>query len=501
MRKLWLFALVLLVSSVFFGAANAVVAMNGDAASLYPADMTDNYSEEICRHIYEGLVEFDVNMKVVPALAKSWDISSDGKVYTFHLQQDVYFHDGTLFTSDAVKTHFDLLLAGGLRRSSLYVPFIDSVEIVDEYTVQFNLKMPFGPFLNHLAHGAGLIVSPAVLKTTPKEDVSLTPAGTGPYSFVEWVKNDHIKLTAYANYWRGTPKMDSINFKIVPEAQTRVLMIESGDAQVSDMIQPLDVLALQANPKVNVVVTPSLTVRYVGINMTKKPFDDKRVRQALNYAVNKVAIAKALFRGFANPAMSVIAPNVNGYYETAGYPYDPDKARSLLASAGYPNGFETTLYAAPHYQEIAVIVQAQLQEVGVKANIVTLEWASYMDLLYGNSPDQSEHTMYVIGWSPSTGDADWVVRPLFDSKNWPPAGDNHVGMNNPEVDRLLKLEMETFDPAARAEVLKELQELLVEEAPWIFLYVQDNLVATSSKIKDVMVLPLGVTVLKYAYME
>ena len=235
--------------------------------------------------------------------------------------------------------------------------------------------------------------------------------------------------------------------------------------------------------------------------MTKPPFDNKLVRQAANYAIDKKAIAQALFRGYAKPAKSVIAPNVNGYFETEGYPYNPTKAKELLSEAGYPNGFDTVLFAAPHYQQIAVIVQSQLKAIGINAEIKVYEWASYMDLLYSKPPNESEHTMYVIGWSPSTGDADWVVRPLFDSANWPPSGDNHVGMNNPEVDRLLKLEMTTFDSEKRAEYLAELQQLLVDEAPWIFLYVQDQMVGVSNQLKDVMVLPLGVTVLKYAYME
>jgi ABC-type transport system substrate-binding protein len=502
MKKALLFSLVLLfLVSLNFATGDVVVAMNGDAASLYPADMTDNYSEEICRHIYEGLVEFDQDMNVVPALAKDWDISPDGMKYFFYLEEGVTFHDGTPFTAEAVKLHFDKLLAGGLRRSSLYVPFIESVEIIDDYTVLFRMKNPFGPLLNHLAHGAGLIVSPEVLKNYDKSEISNHPVGTGPYTFVEWAKGDHVKVVANDDYWKGTPGLDSINFKIVPEANTRVLMLESGDTQVSDMIEPIDVPRLQANDKVDVAIVPSLTVRYVGFNMTKPPFDNKLVRQAANYAINKKAMTQALFRGYAHPAKSVVAPKVNGYFETEGYPYNPTKAKELLTEAGYPNGFDTILFAAPHYQQIAVIVQSQLKDVGINAEIQVYEWASYMDLLYSKPPNESEHTMYVIGWSPSTGDADWVVRPLFDSANWPPDGDNHVGMDNPEVDRLLKLEMTTFDAEKRAEYLAELQQLLVDEAPWIFLYVQDQMVGVSNQLKDVMVLPLGVTVLKYAYME
>jgi len=502
MKKLFVTVLLISIFSLFvFGADEAVVAMNGDAATLYPADMTDNYSEQVCRHIYEGLVEFDGEMNVVPALAESWDIAADGMTYTFYLQEDVKFQDGMPFHADAVKLHFDKLLAGDLRRSSLFVPFVESVKVVDDYTVKFNMKTPFGPFLNHLAHGAGLIVSPGILENFPKEEISNFPVGTGPYEFVEWSKGDHIQLKAYDRYWQGEPKLDGINFKIVPEANTRVLMLESGDSDVSDMIEPINVPRLEGKKGVDIVVTPSLTVRYVGFNMTKPPFDNKLVRQAANYAIDKKGMAEALFRGYANPAKSVIAPKVNGYYETQGYPYNPEKAKELLAEAGYPDGFKTTLFAAPHYKKIAVIVQSQLKAVGIDAKIDVLEWASYMDLLYSNSPAESEHTMYVIGWSPSTGDADWVVRPLFDSDNWPPNGDNHVGMANDRVDELLKKEMTTFDPDERQEYLTELQKLLVEQAPWIFLYVQDELVGVNTDLKDVMVLPLGVTVLKYAYFE
>ncbi|HEW92005.1 MAG TPA: glutathione ABC transporter substrate-binding protein [Thermotogaceae bacterium] len=490
----------LLVSVTALMASTVRVLIPSDPKTLYPADMNDNPSEEICRHIYDGLVEFDENSNIHPALAKSWELSEDGTVYTFHLVKGVKFHDGTPFNAEAVKVNFDKILAGGLRRSSLFKPIVKEVRVVDDYTVQFVLYEPFGPFLNHLAHGAGLIVSPKVLEQYPKDEIWKHPVGTGPFKFVEWIKGDHIKLAANENYWKGKPKIDEIVFKIVPEDETRVLMLESGDAEVIERVPPIHVPRLQKSKNIDVIIWPSLTVRFVAMNTTKPPFNDKRVRQAVAYAINKDAICKALFRGYAKPADSVIAPLVNGYYSTGLYPYDPEKAKELLKEAGYPNGFETTLYVAPTYHDVGVAVQGQLATVGINAKVVTLEWGTFLDEIY-TDPKEAKWGMFIVGWSPSTADADWVVRPIFYSENIVPNGDNHTGYNSPKADELIVKQMHETDPEKRKEILKELQQVLMEDAPWAPIYVQDQLVAKTSKLENVKVLPIGVVIVKYAYFK
>ncbi|MEW6045347.1 MAG: glutathione ABC transporter substrate-binding protein [Bacillota bacterium] len=509
-RGAWLWAAFVAVFAVMAAALPSAaaaqtitVATGTDAVRLDPPDMTDNPSETVLRHIMDGLVEFDERLNIRPALAERWEFANDGKDVIFYLRKGVRFHDGTPFNAQAVKANFDRILTSKLRRTALYAPYVDSVEARDAYTVVFHLKFPFGAFLHHLAHGAGLIQSPANIQRWG-EKVGQHPVGTGPYRFVEWIPGDHITLEANPEYWRGRPKADRIVFRVVPEDATRVFQLQTGEADVITFVPPSEVPRLQAGAETNVLVRDSLRVIYVGFNTQRKPFDDPRVRQAINYAINKELIVSQVLGGFAQVSDSPMAPLVNGYCSTGGYPYDPQKARELLRAAGYPGGLDVTLWAPQGRYlkdyETAVAIQAMLQQVGVRAQLRTFEWATYLRNIFDVPKEQATYQMFLLGWAPSTGDADWVVRPLLHSSSHPP-GDNASYYSNPAVDRLIEQGMRVSDPAARAQVYCEAQKQIVADAPWAFLHVLKQIVGVRSNLQGVKVLPIEIVLVKDAWKQ
>jgi len=491
-----------------------VVAMGTDIVTLDPHDATDNPSEMVNRVIYEGLVEFDENLNIRPSLAERWEIRDGGSTYVFYLRKGVYFQDGTPFNATAVKLNFERLITQNLKRSALFQPYIESVEVIDEYTVAFHLKSPFGAFLHHLAHGAALIISPKVLSAG--EDPKDHPVGTGPYMFKEWVRGDHVTLVANPNYWRKdvAPKFDEVVIKVVPDDKTRERLLEAGDVDIALRIPPADVERLNASGNLIVYAKPTIRVIYIGFNVLKYPFNDTRIRQAFNYAIDKEAIVKTILKGLGAVADSPLAPNCYGYCPVGPYPYDPEKAKKLLAEAGWVDrdgdgilenekGEELVVnlwtprgrYVGDY--EIAQAVQLYLSKVGVKVNLQVWEWAAY--LAETRKPaNESKVEMFLLGWAPSTGDGDWVLRPLFASWMWVPVGENRAFYANPQVDDLIKKQMQTVGEE-RLKALCEAQKLIFNDAPWIFLVVMYDTIGVKPNVKGFVYLPIEIVLLKYAY--
>src|SRR5215467_2955427 len=311
-------------------------ATGADPDSLDPQNTQSNPGEQVNRMMHENLVRFSTSMQLEPALAESWASSKDGLTWTFKLRKGVKFHDGTAFDTKAVKYFFDRVLGDEKPfKASLYTPVVRSAEVVDPATVRVVLKQPFAAFLFTIAHSAGGIVSPAAHQKWGK-DLTLHPSGTGPFKFVEWVKGDHVTLDRNDAYWAGAPLLDRVVVKTVREDQARVLLLESGGADVIVNIPTEEIPRLRKDARFTIESTPTARALYVTINVAKKPFDDPRVRQALNYAVNREAIVKELFQNHAQVVSGVVAPLQNGYAALPGYPYDPKKAKELLAQAGHP---------------------------------------------------------------------------------------------------------------------------------------------------------------------
>jgi ABC-type transport system substrate-binding protein len=363
------------------------------------------------------------------------------------------------------------------------------------------LKTPFGALLSHFAHGAGGVISPAALQKYG-DKIGLNPVGTGPFSFVEWVPGDRVVLKRNDAYWKGKPKVEKIVFKPVPEAASRVIMLETGQADVVYPVPLVEVERLRKMKNAQVLTGDTARVMYIGMNQNKKPFNDLKVRQALNYAVDKESIVKNILKGMATPSKSMLGSLVWGYSPAGYYEYNPEKAKKLLAEAGYAKGFETTLWSSegryPMDAQIAEAVVGMFNKIGVKVNLRKWEWASYLQNTR-KKPEEAKYDMFLLGWAPSTGDADWGLRPLVYSGMWAPNGENRSYFKNAVVDKGLEDGMNIADPVKRKEAYAKVQKELVDQAAWIMLHDMVQAVGISNQIKNVVLWPIEIVLVREAY--
>ncbi|WP_017329711.1 glutathione ABC transporter substrate-binding protein GsiB [Burkholderia stagnalis] len=479
-----------------FAQQNVVVAVYSTFTTMDPYDANDTVSQAAVKSFYEGLFGFDKDMKLVNVLATGYQASPDAKVYTVKLRGGVKFHDGTDFNAAAVKANFDRVTdpASKLKRYGLF-RVIEKTEVVDPLTVKFTLREPFSAFINTLAHPSAVMISPAALKKWGR-DVSLHPVGTGPFEFVEWKQTDDMKVKKFAGYWKkGYPKVDTIDWKPVVDNNTRAALIKTGEADFAFTIPFEQTADLKSNPKVDLIERPSIIQRYISLNTQKKPFDNPKVREALNYAVNKEALAKVVFAGYATPQTGVAPAGVEFATKLGPWPYDPAKARALLKEAGYPNGFESTLWSAYNHttaQKLIQFVQQQLAQVGVKVQVQALEAGERVAKVESaQDPATAPVRMYYSGWSASTGEANWALSPLLASASLPPKLYNTAYYKNGLVDDDLAKALETTDRTKKAALYADAQKQVWADAPWIFLVQEKIVYARSKRLQGMYVMPDG----------
>ncbi|BFG75217.1 glutathione ABC transporter substrate-binding protein GsiB [Paraburkholderia terrae] len=486
----------MLASGAAHAATTAVMAVDSTFTTLDPYDANDTLSQAVSKSFYQGLFGFDKDMKLVNVLATSYEASPDARVYTFKLRQGVKFHDGTDFNAAAVKATFDRVTdpANKLKRYNMFSR-IEKTEVVDPYTVKVTLKAPFSAFINVLAHPSAVMISPAAMKKYGK-DLAFHPVGTGPFELVKWDPAGDLTVKKFDGYWKkGYPKIDEIDWKPVVDNNTRAALVRTGEADFAFRIPFEQAAALQSEPKVDIIATPSIINRYVSLNTTKKPFDNPKVREALNYAINKEALAKVAFSGYAVPADGVIPEGVDYATKLGPWPYDPAKARALLKEAGYPNGFETTLWSAYNNstsQKAIQFVQQQLAQVGVKASVEALEAGQRVAKVESaQDPATAPVRMYYIGWSSSTGEADWGITPLLASSSIPPKLVNTAYYKNDTVDSDLSKALETTDRTQKAALYGDAQKRIWADAPWLFLVKEKVVYARSKRLAGAYVAPDG----------
>lgn len=475
----------------------AVISVPATLASLDPYDCSDTLSQAVAKSFYEGLFELDENNNILPRLATSWNVDETGKIYTLNLRQGVNFSDGTPFKADAVKVNLERVANPNnhLKRYGLYSN-IDHVEIVNDYQVRIILKKPFSAFINQLAHPSGVMISPVALQRYGNKDISFHPVGTGPFTLVKWSATDGVTVTKNPNYWRkGYPKIDGISWKIVPENNTRASMLLTGEAHVATALPYEQINKLKTQPNVTVDARPSVIQRYVSFNTFAKPFDNPKVREALNYAVNKNALIKVAFNGYAVPAEGVLPQGIEYNIKLGPWPYNPQKARDLLKEAGYPNGFETTLWSAYNHttaQKIIQFLQQQFAQVGVKVKVRALETGQEVAMVEDiQKPEDAQMRMLYTGWSASTAEADWGIRPLLATAEQPPRGYNTSYYSNKFVDDSLIKALATTDRAEKTKIYTAIQQQIWKDAPWIFLVTEKNVYAHAKNLKDFYVMPDG----------
>ncbi|WP_312978548.1 glutathione ABC transporter substrate-binding protein GsiB [Atlantibacter sp.] len=476
-----------------FAAKDVTVAVASNFTTLDPYDANDTLSQQVAKSFYQGLFGLDKEMKVKNVLAESYTVSDDGLVYTVKLRQGVKFQDGTDFNADAVKVNLDRASNpdNKLKRYNLYKN-IASTEAVDPATVKITLKQPFSAFINILAHPATAMISPAALEKYGKE-IGFHPVGTGPYALDTWNQTDFVKVKKNDGYWeQGLPKLDTLTWRPVVDNNTRAAMLQTGEAQFAFPIPYEQAAVLQKNDKLDLVTTPSIMQRYISMNVTQKPFDNPKVREAINYAINRDALVKVAFAGFATPATGVVPPAIAFAEPFKAWPYDPAKARALLKEAGYPNGFETTLWSSHNHstaQKVLQFTQQQLAQVGVKVKLTAMDAGQRAAEVEGKGQKESGVRMFYTGWSASTGEADWALSPLFASQNWPPTLFNTAFYSNPQVDKDLTEALKTTDNAQKASLYQNAQQIIWKESPWVPLVVEKLVSAHSKTLSGFYMMP------------
>ena len=480
---------------------------------LYTAGTTFDASS---KPIYNRLVEFERGTtKIVPALATSWDISDDGLEYTFHLRPGVKFQTTKSFTpsrdfdADDVVWSFERQLdpdhpyhqvSGGTYEyfDSMDMPkLLKAVEKVDGQTVKFVLNHPEAPFLANLGMDFASIFSAEyaqkMLAAGTPEKVDLDPVGTGPFQLVAYQKDAVIRYKANPDYWAGKAAIDDLVFAITPDASVRWQKLQAGECQVIAYPNPADLDAIRANPEVKLLQQEGLNVGYLAFNTEKKPFDDKRVRQALNMAINKQAILDAVFQGSGKVAKNPIPPTIWSYNDAVkDYPYDPEAAKKLLAEAGLANGFKTNIWAMPvqrpynpNARRMAELIQADWAKVGVQAEIVTYEWGEYL-----KRSKEGEHDTVLLGWTGDNGDPDnflYVLLGCAAAKD----GTNRARWCYKPFDDLLVKAKETSDVGERTKLYEQAQVIFKEEAPWVTIAHSVVYVPVAKQVVDYKIDPLG----------
>lgn len=484
-----------IVSPLAHASKDVTFAVSIALETLDPYNTNSTLNQAAGKAYYEGLYEFDKDLKIQPLLATGYEVSPDGLVYTFKLRQGVKFQDGTDFTADAVKVNFDRV-SNPANHLTRYTQFnqVDKTEVVDPYTVRITLKRPFSAFINALAHPAAMMISPAALEKYGK-DIGFHPVGTGPFEFVEWKPAEYLKVKKFDGYWKkGYPKVDTLTFRTVTDNNTRAAVVQTGEAQFAFPVPFEQAAVLAKNDKLDLIDDKSsIMARYLSMNVMKKPFDNIKVRQAINYAINKQALAKVAFSGYASVSTGVIPQGVDFATKIGEWPYDPKKARELLAEAGYPKGFESTLWSAYNdgtSVKVVQFLQQQLAQVGIKVSVEVLESGQRVQRVQQvQKPEDAQVRLYYAGWSSSTGEADWGLRPLLSTGAFPPQLNNVSYYSNPKVDDDITKALTTTNRDEKASLYKDAQETIWKDAPWAFLVTQNNVYIRSKKLSGVYVMP------------
>jgi peptide/nickel transport system substrate-binding protein len=474
-------------------AGTLVVGLVAEPVNLDPPQVTDLNSNRVGRRIVETLVTFpDESTLIIPGLAESWTISKDGLQYTFKLRRGIAFHDGTPLNAEAVKFSIERQInpnhpaykLGKYPFANYFFGNVKAVEVLSDERVAFLLNEPRASFLAVLTAGAASIVSPtAVMKWGP--DYPSHPVGTGPFRFASWDRGQRVVLEKNPSYWKHPVKVERVIYRPIVEDQARLTELLTSGLDLIVGVPADFVGQLEKNPKITLLKQVGAHVWYLGINNQKKPFDDKRVRQALNYAVNKDAIVNDVLKGTGAASKGPVLPGTWGADAALkAYPYDPDRAKKLLAEAGYPNGFSTTLWVPESGSgmqspvAMSTVMQSNLKAVGVNVSLQTMEWGAYLAKLR-----TKEQELFALSWMAGTEDPDMVMYPLLHSSQWTPVGPNRALYKNVRFDALLQQARLTTDQAKRAQLYKEAQRLLVDDAPWVFVDHEIQIAALAKRVQ------------------
>lgn len=483
-------------------ANECILAFEGEFQEMHPMDWSDGNSGNVVYYIYDSLYDLDENYELVPRAADSYEVSADARTYTFHLHEGITFTDGTPLDAAAVVANYEAAIdpANNWRRRRMFIESIDenteetrvdSCTAVDDYTVEFHLPEPYAPFMNSVTQF--YLISPAALADS-SWDYSKQSAGSGPYVLEEYAQGDHVSILRNEDYWGEAPSIDRVDFRVVPEAGSRIAALQTGEATAIYPMPTDQVATVRAAGDINMVSLESTTMRYVTLNTNYEPLSDVRVRQAMNYALNQDEYVKVMYSGAATPATSVLPEMVPGYKAQTPYEYDLEKAKSLLEEAGYADGFEVSVICDNSTQETkgATFVMQQLEQVGITVNVLPNEAATNAEIA-AEPEDTTELQMWYVNWSQS--DPDGFLRSLLSSAMVPPTGYNTAFWRNDEFDS----ELEAGNAAPTVEEQNEhygkCQDIAWGECPWLYLASDNTLLSYKAYLNGIKYVPQGIDVI------
>jgi ABC-type transport system substrate-binding protein len=500
-------------NSVIFGQSVPVTHIGPDYGAFlrYPAGYEVGYI------VFDRLVAFDAQLKIHPQLALSWEISQDQKSTTFRLRPNVEFHDGTPVNAEAIKFNIERMLdpTRNTTNGPIWSP-IAGADVVDPLTVRVRTKQPYALLLNTLAHGSGAIISPTAIAKNGEKSTGTQPVGAGPYMLQSFNQGQEVVLKAFSAYWGGKPKLDSIIFRYIPEASTRIAALKTGSADVIDDIPSHLINSIKQDGNLDIVSQTGLRPMGLAMINTREPFNDPRVRRALNLAVPVKTICEKLYFGFASPSDSPLAPNAYGHKAVGRYDFDPKRAAAMLAEAGFKANtagilerdgkpfairFITSDGIFPGDLQLAEVAAKSFQNLGIQVEMKKIEKASYWDYLRAPLAELT-WDVAVFGFNPSNGAGSYHLEALYkanadDTKR--PSSWNIARYKNPEVDRIIEEAKVAVDPAQHQELLGKAQELVWNDAPFVFLQVNDIVSAKRKEVKDVEVWPIIFTITRNAH--
>jgi peptide/nickel transport system substrate-binding protein len=512
MRRRWWFVLLV---AVFAGGAvlaqpatQIVIGLQAEPVTLDVSQLSDYNSSRTAMPMFEGLVRFaDGSTELEPALAERWEVSDDGLTYTFFLRPGVSFHDGTPVDAEAVKFTFERQSdpehpyhdTGQFPYAEFTLGMIADIEVVDDLTLRLTLTETFAPFLSNLAMHAAAVVSPTAVMEHGA-DFSENPVGSGPFRFVSWRRGVEVVLERNPDYWRVTPQVERLIYRPIIEDQARLSALEAGEIDLAVNLPPDDLPRLRNDPSFTFAEQAGMHTWYVVFNVTQEPFDDARVRQAIAHAIDRQTIVDAVLGGTGVLANNFLPPVVWGYTEDVPeYPYDPERARELLAEAGYPDGFAVEFWVPASgsgmQQPVAMgtVIQDYLSRVGIQASIQQFEWGTYLDrVIVPIEEADSVPAMFQMSWIGDNGDPDNFLYILLSGDQFPPFGFNLGYYANPEVDAILREARTTTDQEQRVTLYEEAQRLIMADMPVVPVDHETQIVIHRSEIQGFVPHPTGV---------